>query len=79
MARPEKTPSQITKRVQMDMTERSVARLKALQDVTEASSYAEVLRNALRLYEALIKEVEAGGEILVRRGEVVEKLGVFYT
>jgi hypothetical protein len=33
---------------------------------TEASSYAEVLKNALRLYEALIDETERGNEFLIR-------------
>jgi len=61
----------------MDMPEKSVARLLALQAATEASSYAEVIKNALRLYEVVIREVEAGGEILVRRGTEVEKLAVF--
>lgn len=77
MARPAKPSSQEMKRVQMDMPERSVARLKALQEMTDASSYAEVVKNALRLYEALVQEVEAGGEILIRRGDTTEKLGIF--
>jgi len=55
------------KRVQMDMPPKSVARLRHLQEVTEASSYAEVVRNALRLYEALIEEAENGSEFLIRR------------
>jgi hypothetical protein len=77
MARPAKSPAQEMKRVQMDMPERSVLRLKALQERTDASSYAEVVKNALRLYEALIQEVENGGEVLIRRGDVTERLGLF--
>jgi hypothetical protein len=41
-------------------------RLKALKDKTEAASYAEVIKNALRLYEALIGEAEAGQEVLIK-------------
>lgn len=41
-------------------------RLKALRDKTEASSYAEVIKNSLRLYEALIKEAESGNEVCVK-------------
>ena len=33
---------------------------------TEASSYAEVVKNALRLYEALIEETESGKQFFVR-------------
>lgn len=66
-----------SKRIQMDMPPTSVERLKRLQEVTEAASYAEVMRNALRLYEALIDERVAGHEILVKRGDVVAPLHIF--
>jgi hypothetical protein len=41
-------------------------RLNALQVKTEAASYAEVVKNALRLYEALIEETESGKQFLTR-------------
>jgi hypothetical protein len=41
-------------------------RLNALKLKTEASSYAEVLKNALRLYEALIEETENGKSFFIR-------------
>jgi hypothetical protein len=53
-------------RVQFDLGPRSVERLNALKLKTEASSYAEVVKNALRLYEALIEETEGGKQFLVR-------------
>lgn len=53
-------------RVQFDLPPRSVDRLNALRRKTEASSYAEVVKNALRLYEALIEEAESGKQFLVR-------------
>ena len=65
------------RRIQMDMPPKSVERLERLRDITEAASYAEVMRNALRLYEAMIDEVEAGHEILVKRGETVAPLPIF--
>lgn len=77
MPRQAKSPNQALKRVQMDMPERSVARLLALQAATDATSYAEVIKNALRVYEMVVQEVENGGEILVRRDGEVEKLGIF--
>lgn len=57
------------KRVQMDMPERSLARLQELKLKTEASSYAEVIKNSLRLYEALIAEAEQGSTFLVKTKE----------
>jgi hypothetical protein len=53
-------------RVQFDLPPRSMERLNALKLKTEASSYAEVVKNALRLYEALIEETESGKQFLVR-------------
>ena len=53
-------------RVQFDLAPRSMERLNALKLKTEAASYAEVVKNALRLYEALIEETESGKQFLVR-------------
>ena len=61
----------------MDMPPKSVERLKALQEKTEASSYAEVVRNALQLYEALIEETDNGGRILIERDGNAAPLVIF--
>jgi IS1 family transposase len=55
-----------TTRVQFEMPRRSMDRLRHLKDVTEASSYAEVFRDALRYYEFLIEQAEAGNEVIVQ-------------
>lgn len=57
------------KRVQLDLPEKSMGRLLVLKEKTEAASYAEVIKNALRLYEAVIEETEAGNILLVRDRE----------
>lgn len=44
-----------TTRVQMELTETSIQRLKRLKEKTEAISYAEVTKNSFRLYEKLIE------------------------
>jgi hypothetical protein len=54
------------KRVQLDLPEKSLARLQELRAKTEASSYAEVVKNALRLYEAVVEEAEVGNKFFVR-------------
>ncbi|HEY0282201.1 MAG TPA: ribbon-helix-helix protein, CopG family, partial [Rhizomicrobium sp.] len=41
-----------TTRVQLEMPPQAMERLQKLKDRTEAASYAEVIRNALRLFEA---------------------------
>ena len=53
-------------RVQLDFTPKAMSLLNALKDKTEASSYAEVIRNALRLYDGMISEVENGSDFLIR-------------
>jgi hypothetical protein len=61
-----------TTRVQLELPQKSMDRLRKLKDITEAGSYAEVLKNALRLYEAVISEVNQGNEIMIKdkSGEV---------
>ncbi len=53
-------------RVQLDFAPRSMERLNALKEKTESSSYAEVVKNALKLYEGMIEEVESGKQLMVR-------------
>ena len=53
-------------RVQLDFPPRAMERLNTLKAKTEATSYAEVVKNALRLYEALIEEDESGKQFLTR-------------
>lgn len=57
------------KRVQLDLPERSMVRLQELRSKTEATSYAEVVKNALRLYEAVVEETEAGNKFLVQSSD----------
>ena len=72
-AKEEEKVKTLKNRVQFDLPPRSMERLAALKSKTEASSYAEVMKNALRLYEALIEEVEQGRNFYVRdeQGNVV--------
>jgi hypothetical protein len=53
-------------RVQLDFSPRAMALLTELKEKTEAASYAEVIRNALKLYDGLITEAENGATFLVR-------------
>ncbi len=61
-------------RIQLDLAPRSVDRLNKLKLKTESSSYAEVIKNSLQLYEALIEIAEDGNEFLVRdkNGKITE-------
>ncbi len=63
-----------TTRVQLEMPPQAMERLQTLKDRTEAASYAEVIRNALRLYEALVEEHAKGAEFSLKRpdGEILQ-------
>ncbi len=56
-----------TARLQLILPEASVDRLEKLKAATEAASYAEVIRRALRLYEALISEQQDASSLVVQR------------
>ena len=62
-----------TTRVQLEMPPQAMERLQRLKEKTEAASYAEVIRNALRVFEALVQEHESGAEFSLKRasGETV--------
>ncbi len=62
-----------TTRVQLEMPPQAMERLTRLKEKTEAASYAEVIRNALRVFEALAEEHDKGAEFALKRpgGETV--------
>jgi Arc/MetJ-type ribon-helix-helix transcriptional regulator len=68
-----------TTRVQLELPWSSMERLKSLREKTEAASYAEVIRNALRLYEALVKEAQDGNQLYIkdREGREVAYRAIF--
>ena len=49
-------------RLNMVLPKKTVDRLNILKGETEASSSAEVVKNALRLYEAIVKDAKDGKE-----------------
>lgn len=69
-----------TTRVQLELPVKSMERLTTLKTKAEASSYSEVIKNALRLYEAMIEEVEAGNEIFIKykEKEVIVPYKIFF-
>ena len=58
--------SKDTTRVQLELQPRAMMRLRNLKEDTEASTYAEVVKSALRLYEFVVEQNENGAEFFVR-------------
>jgi len=48
------------KRVTLDLSPRFFERLEALQDMTEAESKASLIRDALQVYEFIVKQTLKG-------------------
>lgn len=66
------------RRVQLDLSPSDMARLEALKERTDATSWAEVVKKANKIYEALLDEAAAGGEFLTRgRDGVLTSLKMF--
>jgi hypothetical protein len=53
------------KKVQLDLSESSMDRLRRLKEKMEGS-YADVIRNALKLLETVIKDHDDGSKFLVQ-------------
>jgi hypothetical protein len=53
-------------RVQLDLTPRAMALLTELKSKTDAATYAEVFKSAMKLYDGIISEIERGSEFLIR-------------
>jgi len=66
---PEREGSRGTTRVQLEMPPQAMERLTRLKEKTEAASYAEVIRNALRVFEALAEEHDKGSEFSLKRSD----------
>ena len=58
-----------TTRVQLEMPPQAMERLTRMKEKTESASYAEVIRNALRVFEALMDEHEKGAEFQLKRAD----------
>jgi len=53
-------------RVQLDLQPRTMAMLNELKEKTDSASYAEVFKNAMKLYDGIITEIERGNTFLIR-------------
>lgn len=69
----------MSKRITFEFPGPAHERLDALKAKTEAVSYAEVVKNALRLYEAMIKEAEEGGHLFVHKNGIEAPFRPFYS
>lgn len=62
-----------TRRVQFEFSQDAIDRLNRMKGETDASSYAEVVRDALRIYEWVLEQERAGYEIGLVKDDVLTK------
>jgi predicted DNA-binding protein len=53
-------------RIQFELSEEAYARLNYLKKRTDATSYSEVCKKALRINAALLRRVEEGGRFFMK-------------
>lgn len=53
-------------RVNLGLSPKAYRRLEAIRERTDASSNAEVVRNALRLYDYVIEQTESGSMLCIK-------------
>jgi len=64
--------------ISMTLPQSSIERLEKLRTTMEADSIADVVANALRLFEALVAEAEKKTQFFVRReGSEIEPFEIF--
>jgi len=59
----------VLKRLQVKMTEKGFQRIETLKHKTEALTAADVVRDALRVYEALVDAVSQGKLVVLESAE----------
>jgi hypothetical protein len=66
------------KRIQFEFSADAVERMNRMREQTDASSYAELVRNALRVYEWFIQQEKGGYDIgLVKDETLVKTIKLF--
>lgn len=70
------TNANVKQRVQFDFSPEALKRLEDLKEHTDASTKAEVVRNALKLYEWFVTQIDPESVIEVKdkEGEVVFRI-----
>jgi hypothetical protein len=67
-----------TTRIQLELPPASMERLTLLKEKTEATSYAEVTKNAYKLYERVIELAQAGQVLCVKSADgTIRELELF--
>jgi hypothetical protein len=65
-------------RVQFDFTKEAHDRLRKIRDMSDACSHAEVVRNALRLYEWYLDQHVKGYKLQLKNEDSVKEVEILF-
>ena len=65
-------------RLQLDFSPDAYERLHRIREMSDASTNAEVVRNALRLYDWFLEQRHEGARLQVVRGDLVKEIEILF-
>ena len=66
------------RRLQLDFSPEAYERLHRIREMSDASTNAEIVRNALRLYDWFLEQKQSGARLQVVRGDLVREIEVLF-
>lgn len=55
----------MTDRINLDLNEKTRAKLEAIKDMTQSSSYVDIIRRALAFYDKALENEQNGGQTIL--------------
>jgi hypothetical protein len=67
-----------TQRVQIEFSPEAATRLREIKQLADATSNADVLRNALRFYDWFLRQQQEGWKLQLRRGDAIREVEIVF-
>jgi hypothetical protein len=67
-----------TQRVQIEFSAEAANRLREIKQLADATSNADVLRNALRFYDWFLRQQQEGWKLQLRRGDAIREVEIVF-
>jgi hypothetical protein len=67
-----------TQRVQIEFSPEAANRLREIKQLADATSNADVLRNALRFYDWFLRQQQDGWNLQLRRGDAIREVEIVF-
>jgi hypothetical protein len=67
-----------TQRVQIEFSPEAANRLREIKQLADATSNADVLRNALRFYDWFLRQQQDGWKLQLRRGDAIREVEIVF-